>query len=996
MQPDVAAGAARAVRVAAVSPKTLEPLERRTLLAGAVASAFDLSNIPVYRPTSTDLADFKHGPMANAGTHLAGLYVDYRRAIKAGREFTANDPALDIRANNKVGITLRIRGYSDKFLRGLKSSYGFEVTAVNTEFSVVQGYVSINSLRELGARKDVAQIAPMIKARTRTQGVANNQGDQTMNADQARANFNVDGTGVKVGVISDSVSQVGGGLTSSVNSGDLPTLVQILTDSAGTDEGRAMLEQIHDIAPGSTLAFATGSGGQQVFANAVTALKNAGAEVIVDDLGYADEPYFQEGVIDTAMRAHVTAGGSFVTAVGNDGISGFEQTTSFFTDNGSILHDFNPAAGPFARDSRMRVTIDTFGTLVLQWDNPYNGLTGSATADLDIRLYQAGSNTVKFSGLDDNIVSGRPLELLSVQPGVYDIEITQAQLAPGATAPTRFKFAGDFGLNTVEHTGNRSSAFGHSVSNAGISVAAVPWFNAPPLSPITPIRTEDFSSHGGGTYVFDASGNRLISPIVTQKPDFAGIDGVNTSFFGDDLPQDLDTLPNFFGTSSAAPNVAAVVALIKQAGPGATQAQIITGLKATARPLNGTAAGVWDPFGGFGLIDANASVPAFAAPPSATVTTISPDPRGTAVSSINVVFNQSVSGVNITDFTLTRSGGANLLTGLQTVTTTDNITYTISNLASITTINGVYTLALKSTGTGITNVIGQALASGSSDSWTKIPPPPVPNKPTGFVVTALSSTSIQLNFKDNNTTENNYTVQRSASSTFGSGLRTFHIAANSTSFLDKALTPGKRYYYRVRAVNTTAPGSYSTTRSAVTLQNGEVVLDNNTSGARAFGVWSLANAGAGFAGANYLQDGNTEKGTKSVRYTPALVATGDYYVYARWTRASSNATNVPFDIFYGPNATLRRTVLLDQRNRGGDGWILVGGPFRLEKNTGAMVRIRNSGTNGTVIADSIRFLSAAPIAATKALNRVAPAPTEQKSANDKDDSTGGSLIDGLL
>ncbi|CAN5470043.1 hypothetical protein BH09PLA1_BH09PLA1_09480 [soil metagenome] len=993
MHPDVARPS---VRLAPVQNHSIEPLERRTLLAAAVTGAFDLNNVPVFRPTSTDLADVKNGPMANAGGWLTGLYLDYRRAIKAGRAYTLPATPIDVRSDNTVGITLRIRGYSDKFLNGLKTAYGFEVTAVNTDYSVVQGYVPINAIRELAARRDVAQIWPMVKARTRTQGSANNQGDQTQNADQARANFNVDGSGVKVGVISDSVNRVGGGLSASVNSGDLPNLVQVLSDTAGTDEGRAMLEQIYDIAPGASLAFASGSGGQQAFANAVTALKNAGASVIVDDLGYADEPFFQEGIIDAAMRAHVDAGGAFLTAVGNDAISGFEQTTSFFMSGGSTVHDFDPAPGPGARDSRMRVTVDTGGTLTFEWDNPYNGIAGTATADLDIRLYQSGTQTVKFSGLDDNIVSGRPIEILQVDPGVYDVEITQASLAPGATAPTRFKFTGDFGLNTVEHTGNRSSAFGHSVSNAGISIAAVPWFNAPPISPLTPIRTEDFSSQGGGTYVFDANGSRLISPIVTLKPDFAGIDGVNTSFFGSDIPQDADQLPNFFGTSSAAPNVAAVVALIKQANPSATQAQIIQGLKATARPLNGSAAGVWNSTGGFGLIDANASVPAFASPPAATVTPVSPDPRGTTVDSIQIVFNQFVSGVNRADFSLTRDGGPNLLTFLQSVSTTNNVTYTLSGLASITSTNGVYTLTLTAAGSGITNVIGQAIVGNASDSWTKIPPPPAPNKVTGLTVTAVSASSIQLTFDDNNTTENRYTVLRSTNASFTASTRAFHLPANSTSFLNTDLASGKRYYYKVRAVNTTAAGPYSTARSASTLQNGEVVVDNDSSGARALGYWGVGTSGDGYTGANYLQDGNSAKGTKEVRYTPSLIATGDYYIYATWNRVSNNATNTAFDVFYGPHNTLRTTIRLDQRNRGGDGWILVGGPYRLEKDSGAFVRIRNSGSNGYVVADAVRFLAAAPLK-TKALSRVAPSSVPPlKPAEDKSNRFGESLIDGLL
>src|SRR5688572_11205318 len=428
--------------------KLIEPLERRTLLAAAVTGAFDIASLPVHKPASSDLADVKNGPMANAGGLLTGLYLDYRRAIKAGRAFGAPEKtALDIR-DDKVGITLRIRGLNDKFIRGLKTAYDFDVSAVNEQYSVVQGYVPFNWLRELSARRDVAQISPMVKARTKKQGIADNQGDQTMNADQARANFNVDGSGVKVGVVSDSVNRVGGGLNDSRATGDLPQSVQVLSDTAGTDEGRAMLEQIHDIAPGASLAFATGSGGQQTMANAITNLGNNGSTVIVDDLGYADEPYFQEGVIDAAIRGVVNNGGVYLTAVGNSAISGFEQTLSFFTQTGALRHDFNPAPGPGARDARMRINIESSELLVFQWDNPYNGVTGNATADLDIRLYQFGTNTVKYSGLDDNI-GGRPVEVMLVDPGIYEVEITQAQLTPGEIAPTRFKLAGDVGITTV-------------------------------------------------------------------------------------------------------------------------------------------------------------------------------------------------------------------------------------------------------------------------------------------------------------------------------------------------------------------------------------------------------------------------------------------------------------------------------------------------------------------------------------------------------------------
>ena len=92
-------------------------------------------------------------------------------------------------------------------------------------------------------------------------GSVTTRDDVAVQADAARTAFGVDGTGVTVGILSDAFDTggLGGSYAADIASGDLPDDVLILQEFSGVgiDEGRAMAQLVHDLAPGADLQFAT-------------------------------------------------------------------------------------------------------------------------------------------------------------------------------------------------------------------------------------------------------------------------------------------------------------------------------------------------------------------------------------------------------------------------------------------------------------------------------------------------------------------------------------------------------------------------------------------------------------------------------------------------------------------------------------------------------------------------------------------------------------------
>jgi hypothetical protein len=192
---------------------------------------------------------------------------------------------------------------------------GGEVVNTFPQYGSVRAEVPIDRLEDIAELDEVRSIRSAEQYQLHATNVS--QGDVAHRADAARATFGVDGTGVQVGVISDSVEA----LADLQTSGDLPAGVQVLPGQAGSgsSEGTAMLEIVHDLAPGDQFLFATANGGQAQFAQNILDLRTAGADIIVDDVSYFAEPVFQDGIIAQAVEQVIAGGVQYYSSAGNSG-----------------------------------------------------------------------------------------------------------------------------------------------------------------------------------------------------------------------------------------------------------------------------------------------------------------------------------------------------------------------------------------------------------------------------------------------------------------------------------------------------------------------------------------------------------------------------------------------------------------------------------------------------------------------------------------------------
>ncbi|KOV81689.1 neuroendocrine convertase 1 [Nocardia sp. NRRL S-836] len=555
----------------------------------------------------------------------SALVVESRKRVQVG--VTGALPQVQtgvaVSSNSTTLVDVRAKQFSDDLVNAVRAAGG-QIRAVSSENRTVRAEVPLARLADIAGRADVARVEQGSDAMT--QGVENkrdkkskkpavskedkakqierrlaekqvavqaakvSESDKTHNAEAARGSFHVTGVGVKLCALSDGISS----LAVSQAAGELPAVDVVPGQEGSGDEGTAMLEILHDLAPNAELGFATAFNGDASFADNIKKLRfQLGCDVIVDDVIYFNESPFQDGIIARAVDAVAADGAVFFSSAGNqgnvaDGTAGHWEGQ--FVDSGvgvgkfaGTAHDFNP--DPNAKQLFNPLSNYSGDTPVtLHWADPL----GQSFNDYDLYLVNAQGNVVTFSQNNQDGAQD-PYERLTTPTSSTGTRLAVVKFRGEDRHFALSLFGGRFadsndGLKKFVTPGMTR---GHSAAKGAISVAAAPAaqalpFDLEPGDPANPKgpypgafdsaqKPERFTSDGPRKTFFAPDGTPLAE--TRQKPDITAADGVTTSVSG---------FSPFFGTSAAAPNAAAIAGLILSGNPTLTPAEVKEALVTTA------------------------------------------------------------------------------------------------------------------------------------------------------------------------------------------------------------------------------------------------------------------------------------------------------------------------------------------------------------------------------------------------------------------------------
>ncbi|MDQ3119260.1 MAG: peptidase S53 [Verrucomicrobiota bacterium] len=385
----------------------------------------------------------------------------------AASTVTLSDAVIrDSQGRVMVDILLRNAEQRAAVLEFMQLHGNVEVKAEDMKYQggILEALVPVEIVADLARHRGVSAIHSVVPPVTDVgavtqQGVVQHRVDQIANQTVSPVT-GITGAGITIGVLSDSfntspgaTSPTGIGADDDVASGDLPgpgnvnnpNPVVVLEDlpapappaaNGNIDEGRAMCQLIHDMAPGANLAFATAFTGQVAFANNIRRLAapvtgdpattGAGCDIVVDDIIYFAEPMFSDGIIARAVDEVFAQGVPYFSSAGNrpavqgyfsnyrnvpngTGLTAAAGNTALAGTNINLsrvppqlyaggFQDFDPDA---AQDVAQTVDIGSSATFAFQWDDPYD-----VNPVVVGEPFVSGTGTVPPAGMFDFTFSG--------------------------------------------------------------------------------------------------------------------------------------------------------------------------------------------------------------------------------------------------------------------------------------------------------------------------------------------------------------------------------------------------------------------------------------------------------------------------------------------------------------------------------------------------------------------------------------------------------------
>jgi subtilisin-like proprotein convertase family protein len=576
-----------------------------------------------------------------------GSSLIYKMKAQKGINLLPNAGLLkSVMPQRKDGLVrVEIRGQITKGLIAAAEQSGGKIIYGHVNGPLLRALVPLQSLETLAARTDVRGIHEAFPAATQQQlarmraenlrgsitaavqqvqrqsalapatlgvddrGSVVSEGVVAHRADQALHTFGATGAGIRIGVLSDSDDFK----EQAISTGDLPAdtvTVPGQDGRPGAGEGTAMMEIVHDIAPGAQIFFATAFISPESFADNIRTLRfTYHCDIIVDDVIYFFESPYQDDIIAHAVNDVIADGGLYFSSAGNegnanDGTSGTwegdfrkAKTTLAALPAGYEVHDFG--GGVISN----RIDVGG-GPLQLHWSDPGSLDNPQAADDYDLFVLDSNLTQVVIASTDVQDGTSLPFEFLGfIIPANYRVVVARHV---GATdrALHVLLFGGELALATGGATYGHNSATGaYGVAAVDVATALGGAFTGGPTNPI-----ELFSADGYRRVFFDQNGiaykpGKFLfkngGGQIRKKPDVAAADGVSTT-----LPSSSGLNP-FFGTSAAAPHAAAIAGLLKSVKPLMTATGIRTHLTKSALDIE---APLIDRDSGSGIVDAFAAL----------------------------------------------------------------------------------------------------------------------------------------------------------------------------------------------------------------------------------------------------------------------------------------------------------------------------------------------------------------------------------------------------